>query len=96
MALKKEVIVCDECNGKIAVSKCDICERDICNSCFSGNSITLKGNSLFIFRICRKCNERLRDNKFKFNINQETIDSIKRQIIEQYKTQLLLFEIEKG
>ena len=100
MVKKKEVVICDKCNEKIAKYKCDLCEIDLCSEYNCSKEINLEvkkrvgtENPISFNRIyfCSDCEEKV------FELLKETPNEIldkenkiKDIIIERVKKNLML------
>ena len=60
--VEKNARICDVCENHIAKSKCEICDKDICEECADVVMIGLyqgEGDVLFNINACHKCNKQL-------------------------------------
>jgi len=52
---KKEVNICDICEKVVSKSKCEICERDVCEDCHKTTNINIVDKALATITICESC-----------------------------------------
>ena len=98
--MKTEVILCDECKEKVAEHKCEICNKDICNSSDCINKIELRLQSIAIDEelfICKDCNEKIFYQEDEEERNYEILNQIKLKecFINQVKNLFALDTLEK-
>jgi uncharacterized Fe-S cluster-containing radical SAM superfamily protein len=104
--VQKNVIICDICETSIANRKCSLCDRDGCENCLSEKSIAVSNDSaqahtsIISFGICDKCEDKLekissQDPRYFENIFKDKEELLK-EIMETFKTALLLYKIEEG
>ena len=92
--IQEKVLICDECKSKIAKYKCEVCDKDCCNSCLSSPYLTAKGMKLFVYPICRNCGVKINLTKIEFSFSKELEDEMKTQIKQQINNFLLLATLE--
>ena len=98
--VKTETILCDICKEKIGISKCSICDKDLCYSCnliswlemrgtFQDGSGNFGRNALYF---CEDCHKKLVNNNLsnKPLIDNEFLKKLSKKIINHIKKKLIL------
>ncbi len=95
--VKKETILCDICNERVADSKCDICHKDACKECRGYKSLRFGNVELFRIITCNNC---FRANRTAFESNDsysdgDFIKETKEIILNRLKKVVMLNNLEK-
>lgn len=97
MTEKEKVIICDECNQKIAKEKCNLCSKDLCSDCSKSFTLELKSTSqqtefYTLINYCFECRNKVMGTKsgfwddFKPKVVKDIVDYVrKNMIIENLK-----------
>lgn len=92
MAEKEKVIICDECDWKIAKEKCNLCGKDLCSDCSKSFTLELKSTSqqtefYTLINYCSECRGKvikMRGNfwdDFKPKVVKNIVDYVRKSMI---------------
>ena len=94
-AMKKEVLICDNCKKSMADTKCDFCGCDLCKGTRCKRDIRLDFQSLkqssrriAIFTFCAKCDRTM-------TWQGDLSPDLKEMIIDRIKARKMLNVVEK-
>jgi len=94
-AMKREVLVCDNCKNAMAIGKCDVCGHDICKSVRCKKdcelyfpSIRQSGRKIAMFSFCVKCDRTL-------TWQGDLSPDLKDIILDRIKARRILNVVEK-
>lgn len=97
--VKTNLILCDVCKDKVGKIKCNLCNKDLCDSCKMAIQITIsraksyEGNSKKInIILCIDCNSNLVNatNKNENFFDDNFMNKLKREVVDYIKKGLIL------
>lgn len=93
-AMKKEVLICDNCKKSMAIGKCDVCGHDLCkgSKCKIEKTLRFEGKeqaSITKFMFCINCNRKLK-------WQGELSPDLKEIIVDRIKARKILNVVEKN
>ncbi|KKK65362.1 hypothetical protein LCGC14_2974880 [marine sediment metagenome] len=102
--VKTETILCDVCKEKIGISKCSICDKDLCSSCWviswlEVNGVYPDGSGTFgryTLYFCGNCHSKLVSNTSsnKPLLENEFLKKLSKKTINHIKRKLILNNLE--
>lgn len=88
---EKTLNICDNCNEKVAKSKCAICDCDVCDNCNQELTFGMEDSfDMFGVNMCDKCSEKFTD--LDDNEKRPELDKDTQKIILDYMRNILTLE----
>ena len=102
--VKTETILCDVCKMKVGHVKCNLCEKDLCDSCRKKVAFSLTGHypdgsgtfGYYNIYFCGDCHKKMIDNTSSNNplIESEFLSKLSNKIVYYIKKKLILKNLE--
>ena len=95
MVEKEKVVICDDCKEKIAKHKCEVCNKDLCGSCFRSFRLDINDFCFNQIYACENCKVK-GDDLFRgkpIEENKENFDKdnrIKKIMLDRIKKNLII------
>lgn len=94
--MEKKVKICDVCNKEISQRICEICDKDVCETCEADVFIGIaEGGILFQIICCRTCSSKLKNAKIKSIFDDPANKEMRRNILKTLKNASVLESLEK-